>query len=268
MEAREALMQSLTLAMKAAPEEGEILPNPFRRLTQMGALFRRGQVSLVAAASGGGKSAFASHVAVHSSPKIPTLYFSADSDKTTVGVRVAAGLLGKSLREVEDHLHRDDFYLWETISSGTDHIWWCWDASPTLKDIESEVLAYAYTTGEWPSLIVVDNLINIDPDGEVVGHAQKDGVVHWFQQLANLTNAHVMILHHVTGEWEDGLLPIPKSGLLDKVAKRPRLVLTLYKSGGNTLGVCVVKNSSGQAAADGSFGCDLGWMPERSWFSG
>src|SRR5678816_3933815 len=153
-----------------------ILPSPFRKLTAMGALFRRGQVSLIGAGSGGGKSAVASHISIHSEPRIPTIYFSADADKTTVGVRVAAGILNKPLRTVEDLLHDGDMEAWLAVEEATEHIWFCWDAAPSLMDIEQEVSAYAYATGDWPHLIVVDNLINIDPEGEV-GHAQKDAVM-------------------------------------------------------------------------------------------
>lgn len=263
-------MQTLALAMKASPDEGEALPSPFKRVTALGAVHRRGQVSLVAAGSGGGKSAYATHLAVHGKHNwgdpIPTLYFSADSDKVTLGTRVACSLVNRPLGEVEEKLRNGDRELWQKVSE-VDHIWWNWHAQPSCHDIQQEMEAYAYVNGEWPHLVVIDNLINVDAEGEA-GHVQKDGVVHWLQQLANLTNAHVLILHHVTGNYEDGNQPIPKSALLDKVAKRPRLVLTLWKPGENLLGVSVVKNSTGRASSDGSYGTTLGWMPERSYFVG
>lgn len=263
-------MQTLALAMQSSPEEGEALPSPFRRVTALGAIHRRGQVSVVAAGSGGGKSAYATHISVHGrhpwEDPIPTLYFSADSDKITLGTRVAASLVNRPLAEVEQALRNGDSGLWAKVAE-IDWVWWCWNAQPSCRDIEEETEAYAYVNGEWPHLIVVDNLINVDSEGEA-GHVQKDAVMHWLQQLANLTNAHVMVLHHVVGEYENGTAPIPKSALLDKVAKRPRLVLTLWKPGDNLLGVSVVKNSTGRAASDGSYGTTIGWMPERSWFTG
>lgn len=262
---------SLVLAMRAAPDEGEALPSPFRRVTALGAYHRRGQVSVVAAGSGGGKSAYATHLAVHGRQNwgdpIPTLYMSADTDKVTLGIRVAASVTNRPLPEVEEKLRAGDEEVWAKVAEATEHIVFCWDAQLSCYDIEQECEAFAYLYGEYPHLVVVDNLINIDAEGEA-GHAQKDGVMHWLQRLANLTNAHVMVLHHVTGPYEDGTEPIPKSALLDKVAKRPRLVLTLWKPGDNLLGVSVVKNSSGRASSDGSYGTTIGWMPERSWFTG
>ena len=260
-------MQTLATAMRAGSNEGLALPCPLNLFARHGAYFRRGQVSLIAGASGGGKSALGTHIAVHSAPKIPTLYLSADCDKITMGTRIASGILNINIEDAEYRLREGDEDAWKSLESETNHIWFYWDSQPLLSDLDEEVHAYAYVTGAWPHLIVVDNLINIDPEGEA-SHVQKDSVMHHLQGLATYTNAHVMVLHHVTGQYEDGLMPIPKSGLLDKVAKRPRLVVTLYRSAENLLGVCIVKNSTGQAAADGSYGFDLAWRPERCYLRG
>lgn len=261
-------MQTLAMAMRAAPEEGDPLPSPFRSVTNLGALHRRGQVSLVAGASGGGKSAYATHVAVHGKytevDAIPTLYFSADSDKVTLGTRVAAGILSSPLGAVESLLRSGDKQTWARLDEATRHIWWSWNAAPDLEDIEQEVQAYAYANGGWPHLIVVDNLINVDHPGD--GHTQKDEVMAWLQQLANETNAHVLVLHHVTGEYSNGDVAIPKKGLLDKVDKRPRLVLTIWSPIKGLMRVCPVKNSSGPAKATGTWGADVAWWPDRSFF--
>lgn len=263
-------MQTLSLAMEASPDEGKALPSPFKSFPEFGINFRRGQVSLIAAASGGGKSALATHIAVHSNPKIPTLYCSADTDKVTLGTRIAASILNKSVVSVESAIRRGDDETRQTVKNNLSHVWFYWDSAPSLQDIEDELEAYALVTGAWPHLIVIDNLINIDSEGEA-GHVQKDACMHYLQQLANLTNAHVMVLHHVTGAYEDGLQPIPKSGLLDKVAKRPRLVLTLYRlpeDPEHLLGVRVVKNSSGRMDPSGNYGPNLGVQFERAYMVG
>ena len=260
-------MQSLALAMKAGSHEGLALPNPIHGFDLSGAYFRRGQVSLVAAASGGGKSALATHIAVHSSPKIPTLYLSADSDKVTLGTRIASSVMDLYLNDVESLLREGDPDTWTILQQSTNHIWFYWESCPSMTDIYEEIEAYAYVTGAWPHLIVIDNLINIDPQGEA-GHIQKDSVMHRLQELANVTNSHVMVLHHVTGEYENGDQPIPKNGLLDKVAKRPRLVVTLFKVTDHLLGVRIVKNTTGKAEADASYGFEVAWLPEKCYLKG
>lgn len=263
------MTNSLTLAMRAAPEAGRPLPSPFEGLDKLGAKFRRGQVSLIAAASNGGKSAVASHMAVFgrydNGDGIPTCYFSADTDRITLGSRVAAGVLSKPVTEVEKLLRSGDIEAWGQLAEATSHVWWDWSSVLTSKHIQEELDAYAYANGDWPQLIIVDNLINIIAEP---GWQGIDEVMFWLQGVANTTNAHVLVLHHVTGGYVDGMTPIPKSGLLDKVDKRPRLVVTLYHSGNDLLGMCVVKNSSGPNKADGSYKCDVAWMPARSWFRG
>lgn len=260
-------MQTLMRATRGAPDSGTPLPTPFPILTQLGVHHRRGQVSVVAAASGVGKSQYASYVAVHSFPKIPTLYFSCDTDILTLAARVGAGVLQQPVSSVENSIRGQDRDVVAEVEKATDHIWFAWDNQPTCQDIKNETEAYALATGEWPHLIVVDNLINVDSEG-AAGHEQKDSVMAWLQQLAGKTNSHIMVLQHVTKEFENGLTPIPKAGLLDSVAKRPRLVITLFKINELSLGFRVVKNSNGRMAADATYGVDLKVDFSRSWMDG
>lgn len=257
-------MQTLARAMVANPDVGEPLPSPFSTFASYKLFHRRGQVSLVASASGGGKSAYATHVAVHTSPKIPTVYCSADTDPHTLGVRVASSIINEPTTRTEQLLRNRSDPLWAKVNERTSHVWWHWNTSPSCEDVKDEVEAYAIENGHWPHLIVVDNLINVDGEGES-GHQQKDGVMLWLAQLAKYTNAHVMVLHHVTKEYVNGNIPIPKAGLLDSVDKRPRLVLTMHRLDEMRIGVRIVKNSGGPADAMANFGPDLAVMFDLSW---
>lgn len=260
-------MQTLMRAARGTPEAGDPLPTPFPIFEQLGVFHRRGQLSIVAAASGVGKSQYATYYAAHASPRIPTLYFSCDTDILTLAARVGAGVLATRVKDVERALREKDYETARGVEHATNHIWFAWDNQPSCMDIQNEVEAYSLVMGDWPHLIVIDNLINIDSEGGA-GHEQKDGVLAWLQQLAGRTNAHVMVLQHVTKLYEDGLTPIPKSGLLDSVAKRPRLVITLHKVSDFLLGVRVVKNSNGKMASDATWGTDLRVDFERSYMSG
>lgn len=268
-------MSNLTLAMRARGAEGEPLPPVFRQLEVLGAKFRRGQVSLIAAAPGGGKSAVATHIVVNADytgygDKVPSLYFSADTDRHTLGVRIGASILQQSLSTVEEMLKTEDSGVWEEIAEATEHITFNFDPAPSLTDIDDEVEAYAVVHGEYPHLIVVDNLMNVTgADGE--GTQQfivQDRVIEWLCQIARQTGAAVIVLHHVKGTYEDGVTPIPFSGLMNNVGKRPRLVITLYRVADNLIGICVVKNSSGRADTNAAnVVARVGWMPERSFFA-
>lgn len=266
-------MQSLALAMKAKGDEGHALPTVFKQLESVGAHFRRGQLSMVSAAPGGGKSAVASHLALKMTydggVRVPTLYFSADSDRGTLGVRLAAGVLNRSLTDVEQMLDEDDPVAWRKIADALSHCWFNWDPAPGFHEIENEIEAYVDVVGEYPHLIVIDNLKNLVNDSGGAPHEQYDQIMEWLKILASTTKAHVLVLHHVTGSYENGNEPIPLNGLLGKPGKACRLVLTLFmvERDPDVMGLCIVKNSNGKADASGHFQVHVPWMPERSWFA-
>jgi replicative DNA helicase len=263
----------LTLALRAKGEEGHSLPSVFDQLEKVGAHFRRGQLSMIAGAPGGGKSAVASHLATwmayDEGEKVPTLYFSADSDKGTLGIRLAAGILNKTLEDTEALLEEGDPEAWAALNSGFEHVWLNWDPAPTFQHIEQEIEAYVAVTGEYPHLIVIDNLKNMVSDSGGAAHEQYDQAMEWLKILASVTKAHVLVLHHVTGSYEAGDEPIPLPGLLGKPGKACRLILTLYMVDreAGLMGVCVVKNSNGKADASGNFQVHIPWMPSRSFFA-
>lgn len=256
-------MQTLSLAMRNSEEEGTALPSVFPSLEKVGAKFRRGQLSLIAGAPGGGKSAFATFEAVKAAywddeffqeVPVPTLYISADSDKKTLGNRITASVTKHTVDESEKLLMAGDKETWDMLSANTSHIWFAWDRGPSLDDIAAEVEAFAHVWGEWPHKIVIDNLKNIwvDESGEGGEHIRYDRVLDYLHELAGITGAHIMVLHHVTGYFEIGNVPIPLSGILGKVTKPFRLILTLHRAWDGMLGISIVKNSSGPMDPSGN----------------
>lgn len=257
--------------MKAAKDRGIPLPVVFQGLGDVGALIRRGQVSLIASAPGGGKSAIATHLALFQDytgegDYVPTMYFSADSDESTLGDRATAAIVNKDTRTVHDLLQKGDDPTWKRQEEATSHIWMNFNPCPTLDDIEMEVEAYAYAIGDYPHFIVLDNAMNIDTGGSAMDMASLYTVMEGAHMLARRTGAHVMVLHHVTGEFTNGDIIIPRSGIMGKIDKLPRLILTLYKVMDGIMGVSVVKNSNGAADAQGNLQIQVPWLPHRSWF--
>ena len=235
----------------------------FQQLADVGAHFRRGQVSLVGSAPGGGKSGLLTKISMDT--RVPTLYFSADSDKGTFGIRVVASTLNVMTDVAEELLLEKDEEALEAVDNSTDHMWVNFDSGPTPKDISDETDVFATIYGSYPELIVVDNLMDVSTPGllPVEGH---DKILDFLKQLARRTEAAVVVLCHVTGQHTDGLERIPRSGLINKIDKRPRLILTLYHVSTNILGVCVVKNSNGRAASDGSMTVHIPVIWEKGWY--
>lgn len=267
-------MQTLSLALRNSEAVGTSLPPVFPSLDKVGAKLRRGQLSLIAGGPGTGKSAIASFIAVNSAygefgeVGVPTLYFSADTDKRTLGNRIAASVAHETVDNVESLIDKKHAGIMAILDDNTNHIWFNWNNGPNLDDIQDEVEAFAHATGEWPHLIVIDNLKNIwvDSPGDGGEHVRYDRVLDFLHELAGQTNAHIMVLHHVTGFYEDGDKPIPLSGILGKVTKPFRLIVTLYRPSEEQIGLSIVKNSTGKMDQTGKLAVYLDIDLERQQF--
>jgi KaiC/GvpD/RAD55 family RecA-like ATPase len=213
--------------------------------------FRRGQVCLVAASSGTGKSMFAMIYAIK--VNVPTMYFSADSDTATIMMRAASHLSGHNQITVEQNLSNDSHY-YDKHFDKLKHIKWVFDSSPSLDDIELEIKAYVELYGEPPELIIIDNLMNIaaEKDDEWAGLRLIMKELH---DMARKTEACVMVLHHVSEQTEYGSLSKPshRRAIKGKVTELPSLILTMGHDPVTTeLHIAPVKNRFGFTSVDAS----------------
>lgn len=251
-------MQTALRAVRRRSQLGAKLHQPYQGLASLGVYHRRGQVSLIAAATGGGKSAYALNYAIKCDAR--TLYFSADTDLVTMGMRAAAVKCGLPLADIEANL---DTVEVSRLLADIESVSFCPDSSPSIADITEEVRAYVEVYGVFPELIVVDNLINVRGEGESKWDKVR-GVVDSLRNLARETNAHVLVLCHTTGGWSSIATPIPLGGLEFKPGNNVELVLTLHRPADYTMSVCVVKHRNGTADADANLRvglyCDLSRM--------
>jgi predicted ATP-dependent serine protease len=227
------------------------LPDVWKPLASEQIKFRRGQVCMVAAAPNAGKSMFALIYAVKA--KVPTLFFSADTDTTTVMMRAAALSSGHSQVSVESNLSANAHH-YDHHFAKLSHIKWVFDSSPTLDDIELEIKAYVELYGIAPELIVIDNLMNVaaETDNEWAG---LRAIMMELHDMARKTEACVLVLHHVSEQSEYGnpTNPPARRAIHGKVSQLPSLILTLgYDPNQATLKVAAVKNRFGPHTADAS----------------
>jgi hypothetical protein len=206
---------------------------------------------MIAAAPNAGKSMFALIYAVKA--KVPTLFFSADTDIATVMMRAASHLSGHSQLLVEGNLNSNRHYYDKHLEN-ISNIQFVFDSSPSLDDIELEIKAYVELYGIPPELIVVDNLMNVaaETDNEWAG---LRSIMVDFHDMARKTEACVMVLHHVSEQSEYGKTSFPphRRAIHGKVSQLPALILTLgFDPLDGTLKVAPVKNRFGPHTADGS----------------
>jgi replicative DNA helicase len=242
---------NLNRAWRGSNTNATPLPDVWKDLASKQIKFRRGQVCMVAAAPNAGKSMFALIYAVKA--KVPTLFFSADTDIATVMMRAASHLSGHSQLLVEGNLTSNRHYYDRHLESMS-NIQFVFDSSPSLDDIELEIKAYVELYGVPPELIVVDNLMNVvaESDNEWAG---LRAIMVDFHDMARKTEACVMVLHHVSEQTEYGKTNFPphRRAIHGKVSQLPALILTLgFDPLDGTLKVAPVKNRFGPHTADGS----------------
>ncbi len=257
-------MQSLKFLLRRRGEEGSALPPVLKTLDSAGVKFKRSQVSMVAAAPGVGKSAFALNYAIKA--KLKTLYISPDSDMMMLTQRILAQGWNIDTQVAEELIEAEEPDAMDYIAETAKLIWFDFQAGPRLQDIRDNIEAYATVWGEYPELIIIDNLKDIQNDGSEYERFNES--IDFLHQSARATSAHIMVLHHVVGHYEDGLTPVPLTGLVQKPGKSVRLVLTLHKVQPGIMGVRVVKSNNSRSSGDASYGVDIGFLPERMWFSG
>lgn len=252
---------------------GDPLPTPFRALVDKGIKPLRGQLTLIAAAPGGAKSAFTLAYALKG--RIPTMYYSADSDSFTQSTRMLSMELGwpleKSAAAVRMGRLPPETQTWDIGPGlkGGIPIRLNYTAQPTLETIRTGLDAYEETFGNFPAMVVIDNVTNV-----LTGVAANDEdpfgglevLMDYLHEQARETGAAVFGLHHVTGEYNDGDKPIPLRGVKGQIARVPELILTLHRVssvyGGDSLRVSAVKNRSGQADPSGKTFAELEFIGE------
>lgn len=246
----------LTLSQSASlrGNAGEPLPVVWKSLEDKGTRFLRGQLALVAAGPGTGKSAFVLNYALKSG--VSCLYFSADSDAFVQVSRALSVMGGMTMKDAGDLVLSGETQKIESVL-GQSPVRFSYNPSPTLEHIERQVMAYDELYGDFPELIVVDNALDVVMDTGEADQAQSlDALMAWLHDMARTTEACVVCLHHVTGPFNDANKPIPLSGVKGQIGRVPELILTLHKTPGeygehDELNVSTVKNRGQRADPSG-----------------
>ena len=132
-------MLSLVQAFRRSKSKGAPLPDRFPSLAAADVRFRRGQVHMIAGRPGSGKSLIALDYAVNAN--VSCLYFSADTDSTTVVERTVSMRQGLKLSEVEALAEAGDDERLVGALEGLGRIRFVFDPSPTLNVIDLELKA-------------------------------------------------------------------------------------------------------------------------------
>jgi len=230
---------------------GTPLYSPFNVLNANEIFIRKGQLTLITAAPGVGKSAVVQALLQRGNEEGQfnrTLYHSADTDESTMWVRAAAIATGFETSDIERDVRQGTISGYEAeVRASAGHMEFVYDTSPTGEDILMEFEAYAVKYGAYPECFVMDNAMNLYA-GEGEEFQALQGNMDFLHGLARDTKAAIITLHHTTGDYTNGDRPIPRAGIRGKIDKTPELILTLHRRL-DQLYVSPIKNRTGKADA-------------------
>lgn len=216
---------------------------PWRDAAELGVYLRAGQLAMLAAGPGVGKSILALVYALQSGHRV--LYLSMDTDAFTTSVRVIAAITGMTLVDAEQKLTLQDPEILALLAEVED-VHFAFTSSPDEGEIRDRLLAYIEAQGEPPELLIVDNLANVAVDDQDEFGALRR-LMRDLQALAGQIGCAVWVLHHATGEFDNGVDPVPLKGINGKLSKFPALILTAHRASPGTVRLDVVKHRFGPA---------------------
>lgn len=191
---------------------------------------------------------------------LPTLGFSNDSDDLTVFSRLLAIDTGQLSEDMEDWISSNPDEA--ALALGKfDFIDWNFFANPTMDDVWLETYAHHEANGQWPKVILVDILKNVQLDGGGDEWASLREVMLQSLVLARETDAAVILVHHAT----DGArgYPVPtRAEVLGKVGALPALMVNVGMDADNQMWVAGVKVRKGKSDPDAKNAFRMTVQPE------
>ena len=230
-------MLSLAQSARRIGDLGNPLPDVYVPFKEFRITLRRGVCSLIVAAPGVGKTALA--IDWLRRLNVPSLYVCIDTAEQDTTARAVSQITGRPLADVEGDLS----YFTEELAEFFGPIRWFFGGSPTHEEIENEIAAFGEAFGAYPEVVVIDNLTSVDMEAELAFGAVRE-TERLLNETASDTGAHIMMLHHATGEYENGDKPIPLSGVEYKAGKPVDMCLTLTRFE-HEMRVAPVKNRGG-----------------------
>lgn len=240
------LIRSLRLSGTPVPVPWPSLARHLKPRTQ--------SLMVVVAESGAGKSAWALEWAL--SLATPSLYISLDTSLSDHAIRVLARNLKKQTEEIEEG-HDDDVELWATKwephLTGLPHQTRFCDLGLTAETIGELVVAEAEFWGEPPSLVIVDNLMNLIEKDETAGEYRR--ILGELLRIAKRENTLIVCLHHkrkkpaATAKKDQDIdemtVPVHLQDSLFKVDQEAKYVLGLWRPEYDQMAVGILKNRMG-----------------------
>ncbi len=257
-------MKTLARAVASREAVGTHIPLPWRALEKSVTL-RTKELVMVAGAPGGGKSTLTANMAVQMDE--PVLYCAQDSPGSILA-RMTALNLGQETHDIQMSLSDKDIraqlstklaeMVRETLIFNRGAI--------TIEKLKQMCLALTEWIGKAPSVIFIDNLIDLI----VPGHSYHDTTFYAtalpeLKRLAQEIDTSIIVLHHVTRgggtKHGQGQSPLALNDLLYAGEREARHVWGVYNDGGGIIHLQILKQQDGPADPGGEMTIPLRWYP-------
>lgn len=220
---------------------------------------------MVAGRPGHQKSGFALWLAVQWG--LPTLYLSADMSAFQASMRIACMKAGRTLEQMEQGLRLGSVDVDKLM--GDVPITFSFGKPIRFPEVETQVEAWVDLWDDYPQLIVVDNLMDVE--GGEADYATQMAVMSDLDAMKAELGCTVMILHHATDKGKMAMehpeLPPPRWEIKGGLAEKPELTLgvalnpTLL-----TYNVATLKQRMGPSDPSGATFITLQAEPEKTRF--
>lgn len=202
---------------------GESIDIPLAFLDELEVKLHTSDVVMIAGPPGAGKSTVGMRMAL-ASPE-SSLYICADTSELVIRRRLTAMVTKMNQSEVDGRLH-DREWLKDKLQPAA-HIQWAFPSNPSIDEIQEELESYLEVMGEYPKLIFIDNLMDVQGpsggDNEWVG---MKATMRELKHLARTINAVIVVLHH-TSENATVITAPPMSSIQGKLSQLPAVSLTV-----------------------------------------
>lgn len=250
-----------------APVRSASKPLPWieelRLLYEEGVTFRHGQLIVVAAQPGAGKSLFVQWMC--NRWDVPTLYVSMDMSQSDTITRLGAMRCNMTHDNVKHAFEEDgpqSAWIEDELDKSVMDFYY--DDAPTLNDIQDELSAYVEAYDAYPTVLVLDNLIDIDNEGDDEYRAWNQTLL-WLKGLVRETGMTVIVVHHAR-ELEKTDYPSARKDFAGKIAKTPELMLSVSMTPDNLFRIATVKNRGGKTDAMARRGIEMVINPAKVQF--
>lgn len=254
-------MQTLDLALKRF-QGGRKITIPFRQVDDK-VDFRTGDLAVLAGAPGGGKSLTALNWAWRSPD--PMLYLAQDSPRSVLR-RLTALALNRRVGEIIEDEHE---YWAEQVANLHQREELILEVgAQSVDEIEQKIVALHEWLQEPPSVVFIDNLIDMKVEG--TNHSENNfyaKVLPDLKQLAIKLDVGIVFLHHVIRGGErgkkvgEGLAPLKLTDLLFAGEREVRHAWGVYRSpyDRDELNFQILKQQDGETGIE----IKLDWDRER-----